>query len=61
MDMDPLEIRFRYVCERLGIFMAVNIYIVTFSIVKALCDMRAPRFRGNVVSPSGWFSILGLK
>jgi len=41
--------------------MAVNIYIVTVSIVKALCHRRAPRFRGNVVSSSGWFSILGLR
>ena len=41
--------------------MAVNIYIVTVSVVKGLCDRRAPRFPGNVVSPSGWFSILGLR
>ena len=41
--------------------MAVNIYVVTVSIVKALCDRREPRLRGNVLSPSGWFSILGLR
>jgi hypothetical protein len=61
MDVDPLEIGMGYICVRLAIFMAVNIYIVTFSIVEALCDRRAPRFRGNVVTPSGWFSILRLR
>jgi len=59
--VNPLEIGLGYICVRLGIFMAVNIYIVTFSTVEALCDRRAPRFRGNVVSPSGWFGILGLR
>jgi hypothetical protein len=59
MDVDPLAIGLGYICVRLGIFVAVNIYTVTFSIVKALCDRRAPRICGNMVTPSAWFSILG--
>jgi hypothetical protein len=58
MDVNLLAIGLGYSCVRLGIFVAVNIYTVSFSVMKALCDRRAPRIRGNVVTPSAWFSIL---